>query len=398
MNNENTRTFSVPEWNMETLRKKISRIQKKCEKLGCEFHYAETGEEFRKVETPDGHRFTARFVLVEALGTAAIPGWEFAASIDHTEAGNIVRGFQEIEIPESYYHCKPFCEHCRTSRDRKNTYLVRNTESGAFFQLGKSCLLEYTKGLSAEQAALCAEFAELLDSYSRDYSGFAPEHEYFKTEEYLRYAAECVAKFGYCKRNGGQSGTEPTAMKAHDFMLVDAGKISGRLADSLRSEMDAIGFNVKSPETAEQVKDALAWAEAQEDVPGYIHNLKTACGLEYLNYKNAGIVASLIPAYLRAVESEKKRKLAEEKRGISGWAGEVGERITVEVENFSCIAGYETQFGYSRIWKIVDAAGNVYIWKTTKFIEQVSKITGTVKEHNEFRGEKQTELTRCKIA
>lgn len=45
--------------------------------------------------------------------------------------------------------------------------------------------------------------------------------------------------------------------------------------------------------------------------------------------------------------------------------------------------------------------GNILIWKTGKWFGDdfdVTTITGTVKAHNEFRGVKQTELTRCKLA
>jgi len=55
----------------------------------------------------------------------------------------------------------------------------------------------------------------------------------------------------------------------------------------------------------------------------------------------------------------------------------------------------------SHIYKIIGEDGNVYTWKTGKFIdEEVSDmlITGTVKAHTEFRGIKQTELTRCRVA
>lgn len=44
-------------------------------------------------------------------------------------------------------------------------------------------------------------------------------------------------------------------------------------------------------------------------------------------------------------------------------------------------------------------AGDTVVWKTSKclYVEDVTEITGTVKEHGEYRGEKQTELTRCKV-
>ena len=49
----------------------------------------------------------------------------------------------------------------------------------------------------------------------------------------------------------------------------------------------------------------------------------------------------------------------------------------------------------------IGADGNVYTWKTGKYIDDTvdeMSITGTVKAHTEFRGIKQTELTRCRVA
>ena len=50
---------------------------------------------------------------------------------------------------------------------------------------------------------------------------------------------------------------------------------------------------------------------------------------------------------------------------------------------------------------MVDKDGNIYTWKTSGgiycngYADEV-ELKATVKAHNEFRGAKQTELTRCK--
>ena len=94
-----------------------------------------------------------RFIDVEVEGTAIVNGWQFAASLEYTDKGNIISGVEGIEIPERYYKCAPWCEHCKTARDRKYSFIVRNTESGEFKQVGKACLKDFTGGLSATDAA-----------------------------------------------------------------------------------------------------------------------------------------------------------------------------------------------------------------------------------------------------
>ena len=51
------------------------------------------------------------------------------------------------------------------------------------------------------------------------------------------------------------------------------------------------------------------------------------------------------------------------------------------------------------MYKFTDNDGNVFIWITPCGVEtdKTMKLTGTVKEHSEFNGVKQTVLTRCKV-
>jgi hypothetical protein len=52
--------------------------------------------------------------------------------------------------------------------------------------------------------------------------------------------------------------------------------------------------------------------------------------------------------------------------------------------------------------KFEDENGNILVWFTTtnpqKEIGSTITVTGTVKRHSEYKGTKQTELTRCKLS
>lgn len=99
---------------------------------------------------------------------------------------------------------------------------------------------------------------------------------------------------------------------------------------------------------------------------------------------------------------------------MSEYIGTIGERITrdvVLVGRFS----YQKRFGFSSqtnyIYTMQDADGNVFVWRTTRILDfavndeldfirkgDTMQITGTVKEHSEYKGTKQTVLTRCKFS
>lgn len=85
----------------------------------------------------------------------------------------------------------------------------------------------------------------------------------------------------------------------------------------------------------------------------------------------------------------------------SQWLHSVGDKVNVKVY-FANYFGFDTQFGTMFIYRFVDDNGNVYVWKTSNYeadmVEKTVMLKGTVKENNEYKGEKQTVLTRCKIS
>ena len=57
-------------------------------------------------------------------------------------------------------------------------------------------------------------------------------------------------------------------------------------------------------------------------------------------------------------------------------------------------------YGTTFLYRFVDDAGNVFVWKASGAYNVFDGVTikGTVKDHSEYQGVKQTVLTRCKIA
>lgn len=290
--------YAIYEGNLDRLEKKLKRIFNKCKTYGCDFHYEQTGEEFRELKDEKGNKYTARFVLVEAEGTAVINDWEFVAELEHTEKGNIITGVAGIEVPERYYTTTPVCEHCNSKRYRKNTYIVRNKTTGEFKQVGKSCLKDFTHGMSAEAVT---QYMSLFDTLIE---GETPEpgcsyQRYVNTKEYLSYVAETIRHFGYTRSS--DEGIS-TAIRALDFYDAAHGRaVTKEYLQDLLDKMRSVNFDIDSDLTVKLVSDALAWVSEQEENSNYIHNLKTACSLEYVK-GNFGLYASLFPAYDRDLE------------------------------------------------------------------------------------------------
>lgn len=253
-------TYKIFEGNLERLEKKLTRIANKCKKYGCDFRYEQVGEVFEDVKDDKGETHTARFVLIEAEGTAKVNDWQFVATVEHTEKGNIIEGYAGIEVPERYYTGKPICEHCNSNRYRKNTYIIRNIETGEFKQVGKSCLKDFTHGLSAEMVAqYISGFQELIEGEEPSEGCWFPR--YINRDKFLAYAAETIRCFGYVKRNYDVPGT---AERAIDFYDAAHGKLRPiQYQNDVLEVMKKANFNADNQ--VEYVKDALSWLEQQPE-------------------------------------------------------------------------------------------------------------------------------------
>jgi len=378
--------YLIPEANYERLCKKLTRIANKCSKYNCEFHFEELGTEFVE-QYEDGKLLGAeKNYKIDVSGKAVINDWVFVATLQHMPKGNIVRVFDSQEVPSWAYTAEPKCDHCKTKHNRKDTYLIRNTKTGEFKQVGKSCLKDFTNGLSAEDVA---QLESYMDSVQESCVSTGIGYKYYTDVNcYLMNVVETVKHFGYVSKANAQMTGSATCYRAYAFMRQDR---------FVADEMKKTNYNADTQENQAVVVAALEWLNKQEDEFGYMHNLKLACSQMYCETRDLGIIASLIPTYNRAQEKELERERTQKASSNSEWVGYVGERI-IMTGNCKCVTSWENQFGVTYMYKFVTEEGNVFTWKTGKSLnEGTLTLKGTIKAHNEFRGAKETELTRCKV-
>lgn len=140
---------------------------------------------------------------------------------------------------------------------------------------------------------------------------------------------------------------------------------------------------------------------------------------EYAHFHSRYVIESI--SLRPEAEVEKERKLAQlAKFDNSEWQFEPKKRVDISLclvrESSYDISSYS---GYGvdtvHIYTFADEDGNCYVWKTQSFlgleredeeglvkkdyqeIGDVVTVKATVKEHSEFRGVKQTVLTRVKV-
>ena len=395
-----TKTYKVPEAKIEELRKRIARIQKKCNNYNQDFHFAEVGETIEEIKR-GSRTYNVKFILVEASGTAVINNWEFVATIDHTPNGNIInKGFLDIEVPTKYRESTPICEHCGSSRYRKETYIVHNIETNEFKQVGRSCLKDYTHGMDAAHiATLMESLAFLEESESFDGCSFQYVPKYYEPKKYLQYVIETVKNFGYVK----SSDPESTRARTDDFfyLLEDNWAFSTEYRETLEDKIREINYKPYTEENLNFAEQMIAWVNSVEDNTDYLHNLRTIFSSEYVSSKYFGYIAGLVPTYNKAVVKLEEQKKEEDTTIKSVYQGSIGDKLSLNIADVQLITSWDTQWGTTYIYKFIDTEGNIFTWKTSNWIRldrPVKTLKGTVKDHTEYRGVQQTELTRCKIA
>ena len=123
----------------------------------------------------------------------------------------------------------------------------------------------------------------------------------------------------------------------------------------------------------------------------------------YVDKKSFGLAASLPPWYFRDVESKAVEENKVEKP--SEWIGNIKDRLDfiVKVVYTKPINRPTFSFrdsGVSYLVKMVDNEGNNLTWfSSNNDMEEGKsyKLLGTVKEHKDYKDEKKTVITRCKI-
>lgn len=112
------------------------------------------------------------------------------------------------------------------------------------------------------------------------------------------------------------------------------------------------------------------------------------------------------------IQSIIKAKMPQQK--ASEFIGQIGGKIDIEA-TYIKTAAFDTHYSYygetTYIHQFKDDNGNILVWKTANSVEEVKngehrfidagsrvRLKGTVKDHNEYREQKQTALIRCKVA
>lgn len=385
-------TYRIPECNWATFQAKMAKLAKRAKKVGAErVEFEVVAERVEPVNPakeihPESNPLT-RFRYVAVTGEAPkFAGWSLVAAIEAIENDALIRAVPGFEPPVEWRKLDAtYCDHCKANRRRNETFMVRH-EDGSFKQVGRQCLRDFLGHDAPTNIAAAAEivFAATEIAAAAEAEGFGggSHNRWFPLADYLQWVAAEIRAGGWVsKAKAEETGRTPTSMLAYGWM----------------NNPESRGAPKVSEEDRALVAKVAEWAEAlaeREDLNDYLYNLSLIGKHGALHRKLIGYAASMIPAYQREME----QKVAAERDAVSSYQGTIGKRATFEltlVREFT----YETMYGTTHLYSFRDAAGNVFVWKASRnaHIKQgrTYKVKGTPKAHSEYKGVKQTVLSRC---
>jgi len=331
-------------------------------------------------------RWQENWMQVRVLGEAPrLRGWTLKARLDFKAIpGSVLVGcVPGFEAPLSLREVPSTrCDHCNASRLRNDLFLVHH-EDGREAIVGRSCLRDFLGHHSPEHVA---ELARLLvtvaacDPEERDWWG-GSEPEAWPAAQVLSLSASMVRREGY-RNDGGTGGDVFNALCPNKASQAWAAEQFDLIEDC-------------DVETAEQI---VEWLTDLEPSGNYEANLKAAIVSGTVTRRSLNIAASAVVAFER---SQRRAQATARPASRSTWIGVEGERMDFTGLLLVRRLVTENHWGCSTMLRFVDADENVLVWwaSGSKDLTEGSRydVRGTIKGHDEFRGEKQTKLSRCKV-
>lgn len=316
--------------------------------------------------------------------------WRLLAAIDKVGDSAVLRYLPGIEQDIPNNSVRPGeCDHCHTRRARTSVLLVEHEKTGERKQVGSSCLKDFL-GWSTYPVFITTD--ELRDELAPTRTtGPAGDLDLASV---LTYSWAVIATHGWTAASAATDGR--TATRDLVSTAIHGRRGSTELLASIQPHLD------EGHRMAPVIIDALA--AAFTDPTGYEANLSAILRAGQVEPRHLGLAVSAVSAYLRVTEQQAARETQAERNTVLGYAGEVGEKVTLTgtIRQLFHVDGF-TWHSPSRRMLIVDCGTSVAKMITgASWAYDVDRghqitITGTVRTHEDWHGTPQTLIVRPKL-
>lgn len=433
--------LTIHEYDDKRLEKAVKKLNRHASKMGYgEVKVLSVGKPYEKMRTnvfvsEDGDVSESRTAFTVKDVELQVPiQFENAVEAEYRVIGKVEKVENEAEVTaeglelgkivkavEGYdFECQ--AKDCGHKLVR--AFAVESKADGKILFVGSECLNKYT-GADAQAIMKLIEFVSYVECKEGGEEGCGGGGRgrnltVIDIEDYLAVALAVVERDGaYAKRwvleRGDYGEPREDINCTRNNALAQFVGVRRAKWDSFGVEipnqfrLELIGFRSSSshevivPSEANKVKAAELVAEWVASVPllkrdgskdEYADQCKVLAERGWITEKTSGIAASMVKGPRKPIENKDYSN--------SQYQGEVGGRMIFENLTVDMAFEREGDYGISTIYKFFDANNNVYTWFASgsgqfEKGEVIPALKATVKAHEEYKGIKQTILSRAQV-
>ena len=408
--------YWIPDSNLDKLLANLAKLAKRAGKLGSVpptlVEHERVAVVSKKLDAfGDVVEVVSRYTVVSVVGVAPVlAGWAFIATIESAnidgEALNVLSIVPGETVPASYRTADASeCDHCKTIRSRNRVFVVRH-EDGTHKQVGSTCIKDF---LGHADPATIVAYAQLLASL--DLSDYEDEDERSgghseSSTDLLGFLAKAAA---FIRMNGWVSRARASNSYGAEHATADdvVHDVFDRCKHQFSVGREHCEAHVEATEAdIIDATEAIAWAIElgdKQEPSDYEWNVYVVARSGYVTRKRAGIAASIVAVYQkergRLLEKERREAFKDSAQNV--WFGTEKERVSLTVSPVK-LDVYDGDYGDRTRVRFITQSGAVAVWWASgNVVEEWEPgkyyiVKATIKKHEDWKGEKQTVLTRVK--
>ncbi|MBP4081603.1 hypothetical protein [Aeromonas sp. MrichA-1] len=416
----------IPTSRLKAYEKSFISIAMKAVKLGVDIPVLTITDEKKTFKIPCEHQIyesnAPKFshMLIEKTKCIfkgempVIDGWKPIAKLDHeylpkdNSFANIVNlarfdlDQKEIKLIAGKMNelssCAPNCDHCKQNRARNRTFLLMNNKTNEIIQVGSTCVDDFLGEKSLAKIAnsfdINSWFTKDYDSEYRDDYSSGKLHSYsVPLDLFVAIADKITRTNGFVSVSAASPTNPSTAFCIKKELLNPSGEFKGLINDYI---------NENETDELKRAKKICEWMSQQKPDNSFIISCISISKKGFIELSDrfqVGVVASWPNSMLREEEKRLKKEM-DAALNKNEHFGEEKQRGGLKLSLHHIYTDYDAMYPYIRL-TMRDQDGRKFQWKTNPDscpeveVGKTYTMIGTIKSHEEYKGEKITQLARC---
>ena len=383
--------------------KEIAKINKIAAKVGAEPVVVNvTREAYRTVREPDPDRggtqreYQIKTLEINVRGTTpratAADGshWSFVGVITPSATGRsmlkLAPGVEDNDTIRELYNRDPyFCDYCRTTRRRNETFIVAN--GGTYRQVGRNCLKDFVGGANPHTLLQYFSWFNDIDAYFQATAGNAGGGDgsggrytaYYTPQQVMAATVACVQHYG-----GYRSAKSETGATTHAVRDALWGRLPPNATQAEREDRERLLARIDTEGVQQQAASILQWfnqmPQETKDSNSFFNNVDIMVQDDAVESRMVGYIVGLYPSWQR--DQQQNAEQGDGVRLVKEWPADWGDGplpISERSATVKFVKHVQGMYGSVQIVYIMFADGYGASWKYSgsQTVEQGDVLTMT---------------------